>query len=269
MRLKQALQWWQAMTEIAHRAGAVRSPELRGPSGRLEALYTPGAADAAYAAVVCHPHPLYGGTMHNKVVYHAAKVLERSGFPLLRFNFRGAGASEGLHDAGRGERGDLLAALHWLRAETALPMIVAGFSFGAYVALRTCCGGRGEREGPGGSGALDGQGGLDDPGDLDGLYVQGLIALGLPIQAGDRGYGYDFLAGCALPKLFVSGDRDAFGPVSAVEAVVRQAAPPAELVWVPGADHFFQPGGLPRMQAAIDTWLTRFLGEAKPAGLAE
>ena len=224
-------------------AARVRTPEdLRGPAGRLEAIYTPGAPSARQAAVVCHPHPLFGGTMHNKAVYHAAKALQQAGMPVLRFNFRGAGASEGQHDSGEGEQEDLRAAMAWLAQETALPLVVAGFSFGAYVSLRTCCA----------SAAPN---------------VQGLIALGLPIQAGDRGYTYEFLRGCTLPKLFVSGSADAFGPVDAVEAAVAIAAPPRELVWVPGADHFFQGAGagLAGMQAAVAAWLERHF--ARGAGV--
>ena len=222
-----------------------RHPELSGPAGRLEALYVAGAdpGSASYAAVVCHPHPLFGGTLHNKVVYHAAKVFEQAGLPVLRFNFRGAGASEGTHDAGIGEQEDLSAALSWLAQETGLPLLVAGFSFGAWVSLRTCCAPTSEHQ------------------------VRGLIALGLPIEAGDRSYSYEFLAGCSLPKLFISGARDGFGPVASVEAAVAAAAPPRELVWVPDADHFFAreapPSGLAEMQAAIRAWLdTWFLTPA-------
>ena len=210
--------------------------DLRGPAGRLEALYAPGRADAPFAVVICHPHPLFGGTMHNKVVYHAAKAFQHYGLPVLRFNFRGAGASEGRHDHGEGEQQDLSAALDWLERETGLPMLAAGFSFGAWVTLRTCCAAGGNRSAVG--------------------RVKGLVAIGLPIQAGDRGYSYDFLAGCTLPKLFVSGSADEFGPLPAVEAVIAQAAGPSQLVFVPGADHFFQgaPTGLQQMQAALRTW---------------
>jgi alpha/beta superfamily hydrolase len=218
-------------------AAAVRSPEdLHGPAGRLEALYAPGRPDAPYAVVIAHPHPLFGGTMHNKVVYHAAKAFQHYGLPVLRFNFRGAGASEGRHDRGEGEQQDLAAALDWLRSETGLPVIAAGFSFGAWVTLRTCCGA--------------------DPSSAAGK-VRGIAALGLPIEAGDRAYTYDFLAGCTLPKLFISGSADEFGPAASIEAVVSQAAAPSQLVFVAGADHFFQGGGsgLQQMQAAIRGWV--------------
>ena len=209
-------------------SGLLRSiDDLRGPDGRLEALLNMGRPDAPYAAMVCHPHPLFGGTMHNKVVYHAMKVFQGYGLPVLRFNFRGAGLSEGTHDNGRGEVGDVRAALDWLEQEYQLPVLFAGFSFGSNVGMRACCGD--ER-------------------------VKGLVALGLPVQAGGRDYHYNFLATCSQPKLFISGAADEFGPQAAVEAVVAGAAPPAALVMVPGADHFFA-GKLEQMQQALTAWL--------------
>jgi len=188
--------------------------DLRGPAGRLEALLNAGAPDAPLAALVCHPHPLGGGTLHNKVVYHAMKALQSLGLPVLRFNFRGTELSEGTHDAGRGEQDDVRAALDWLEREFQRPILFAGFSFGAWVGLQACCG---------------------DP------RVAGLIALGLPVRAEGRGYSYEFLRHCPQPKLFVSGTRDPYGPQEAVEAAVALARPPKEMVWIAGADHFFAP----------------------------
>ncbi len=115
---------------------SVRSFFLEGPSGRLEALLNGAAPAATHAALVCHPHPLYGGTMHNKVVFALAKSLNHFGFPVLRFNFRGTGLSAGEHDFGRGEVGDARTALEWLYREFRLPIIFAGFSFGASTGLR-------------------------------------------------------------------------------------------------------------------------------------
>ena len=120
-------------------APAIQSFFLNGPAGRLEAILNRGSADARYAAVVCHPHPMFGGTMHNKVVFHAMKALNHFGFPVLRFNFRGAGLSEGVHAEGDGERDDVRAALDWLAKEYRLPIIFAGFSFGAAVGMRVAC----------------------------------------------------------------------------------------------------------------------------------
>src|SRR3954471_11261216 len=106
-------------------AGENRSVMLPGPSGRLEALLNYGEPDATHCALVCHPHPLYGGTMHNKVVYNAMKALASFGFSVLRFNFRGAGVSEGVHDEGQGEQEDVRAALDFLYEEFTRPIIFA------------------------------------------------------------------------------------------------------------------------------------------------
>jgi uncharacterized protein len=201
--------------------------DLRGVAGRIEALLNLGQPDARYSALVCHPHPLFGGTMHNKVVYHAMKCFQAHGMPVLRFNFRGAGLSEGAHDKGAGEADDTRAALAWLAKEYALPILFAGFSFGASVGLHACCGD---------------------------TRVKGLAALGLPVQAGGRAYDYAFLSHCTQPKLFLSGDQDEYGPQAAIEAVVAAAAPPAQLVMVPGADHFFV-GKLDQMQQALNAWI--------------
>src|SRR3954465_2326758 len=160
---------------MAEQTGKITSLFVDGPSGRLEALLNAGASDASHAALVTHPHPLYGGTMHNKVVYHAAKALNTFGFPVLRFNFRGAGLSEGSHEQGKGEVEDVRAALEWLRNEYKLPLIFSGFSFGASTGLRASC---------------------PEP------DVRFLISLGTPISADGRSYAYRFLADCRKPKLF-------------------------------------------------------------------
>ena len=159
---------------------SIRTFDLHGPAGRLEALLNTGSKDAPYSALVCHPHPMGGGTMHNKVVYRVMKALHRLGLPVLRFNFRGTGRSEGQYDDGRGEQDDVRAALDWLDNEFHLPILFAGFSFGSNVGMRACCG---------------------DP------RVHGLIALGLPVVADGRSYTYAYLPKCEQPKLFISGDR--------------------------------------------------------------
>src|ERR1700739_572550 len=114
----------------------IRSFFLDGPAGRLEALLNGGAANATHAALVCHPHPLFGGTLHNKVVFHTMKALNSFGFPVLRMNFRGTGLSQGEHDHGNGEVDDVRTALGWLDAEVLLPGGFAGFSFGGAGGLR-------------------------------------------------------------------------------------------------------------------------------------
>src|ERR1019366_8589083 len=125
-------------------AARLRSVDLTGPVGRLEALLNEGASDAPFAALVCHPHPMGGGTLHNKVVYHAMKALNDPqwglGFPVLRFNFRGTGLSQGEFD-GSAETGDVLAALDWLESEYHRPIVAAGFSFGAAMTVADCCSG--------------------------------------------------------------------------------------------------------------------------------
>lgn len=213
--------------------------DLRGPAGRLEAVLNGGREDALYAALVCHPHPLGGGTMHNKVVYHAMKVFSGLGLPVLRFNFRGVGLSEGEFDHGRGEVDDAKAALHWLDARLQLPILVAGFSFGSFVGMQAGCG---------------------DP------RVRGIVGLGVPCRAEGRSYSYEFLEGCSQPKLFISGTEDQYGPRAAVEPMLMKAAESKEIVWIEGAEHFFQgtpssPGPkLDRMQDALRTWMGKTFG---------
>ena len=206
---------------------------LDGPAGRLEALLNAGAGNTTRAAVVCHPHPLFGGTLHNKVVFHTMKALNGFGFPVLRFNFRGTGLSEGEHDQGNGEVEDVRTALDWLDAEYHLPLIFAGFSFGAAVGLRAAC--------------ADAR-------------VRGVIGVGTPIgpvvsdSEVPRTYTFGFLQDCAKPKLFVSGARDQFGPRAKLEALVAAMSEPKKLVLIDGADHFFE-GRLRELRETIETWV--------------
>jgi len=211
----------------------LRSFNLAGPAGHLEALLNEGAPQARFAALVCHPPPLGGGTFHNKVVYHAMKALNAPdfglGWPVLRFNFRGTGRSQGTHD-GTAESEDVQAAIAWLENEFSLPIVVVGFSFGAAMALAACC----------------------RPGASD--HVRALVALGLPTHAEGRDYHYPFLTQCSLPKLFLSGDRDQFAPASELVQVAATTAEPKKLVLLPGADHFFT-GHLDAMQNQLVAWL--------------
>jgi alpha/beta superfamily hydrolase len=211
-----------------HSGSAIRSLFINGPVGRLEALLNSGTANPTHAALICHPHPLFGGTMHNKVVFHAMKALNSFGFPALRFNFRGTGLSQGEHNNGNGEADDVRAALDWLDREFGLPIVFAGFSFGAAVGLRAAC--------------------PDD-------RVRALIGLGVPVRpVEERTYDLSFLTSCAKPKLFVSGSRDQFGPTAALEQMVSQAAEPKELVIIKDADHFFE-GRLHEMRDAVEAWV--------------
>ena len=193
------------MADVFH-----RSFFIDGPAGRLEAmLWTVANTDPPLVAVVCHPHPLFGGTMHNKVVFQAAKAFHGRGIPVLRFNFRGAGLSEGAHDKGRGEQDDVRAALDYLAREFPdRPMLLAGFSFGAWVGLRVGC--------------------------EDARVIQ-LIGLGLPANNLDLSY----LRSCAKPKLIIQGGNDEFGSRANVEALFATMPEPKRLVIVEGADHFF------------------------------
>jgi alpha/beta superfamily hydrolase len=205
----------------------IRTFFLDGPAGRLEAVLNAGAPDAKYAALVCHPHPLYGGTFHNKVVYHAMKALHGFGFPVLRFNFRGTGLSEGRHDHGNGEEDDVRTALDWLDSEFHLPLIFCGFSFGAATGLRAAC---------------------------PDARVKAVISLGTPVEVDDRLYRYSFLADCGKPKLFISGSRDEFSPKEKLEEIFAETVEPKKLIFVEGAGHFFEKK-LDQMQAAIREWL--------------
>ncbi len=208
--------------------------DLFGPAGRLEAVLNTGIDDAAFTALICHPHPPSGGTLHNKVVYNAMKVFSSFGLPVLRFNFRGAGLSDGVYDDGHGEQNDVRAALEWLELNFRKPILFAGFSFGANVGLRACCGD---------------------------IRVKGTIGLGLPVRAEGRDYTYGFLPRCVEPKLFLIGDKDQFAPREVLEEVLLNAPEPSRTVWIEGADHFFQ--GTPAspkakldvMRQAMHDWL--------------
>jgi alpha/beta superfamily hydrolase len=218
------------MTELLH-----RSLFLNGPAGRLEALLwdAPGrnAALPSLAALVCHPHPLFSGTMHNKVVYQAARTLHKFGLPVLRFNFRGTGMSDGTHDKGHGEQEDVRVALDYLASEyPESPLLLAGFSFGAWVGLQVGCGD---------------------------ARVAELIGLGMPVGGiGARAFAY--LESCAKPKLLVSGEFDEYGPPATLQKLIGElpgvARDCTRVVIIPGGDHFFA-GHLPELDETISEWL--------------
>ncbi|MGB9467516.1 MAG: alpha/beta family hydrolase [Candidatus Acidiferrum sp.] len=198
---------------------------LSGPVGRLEAiLWSPSDGPPPLAALVCHPHPLFGGTMHNKVVYQAAKSLDALGLPVLRFNFRGTGMSEGKHDRGDGEREDVSAALDFLAAEFPnIPLLVCGFSFGCWVGLRAGC---------------------------EDARVTSLIGLGAPVNNAD----FSYLKECRKPKLFVHGGNDQFGDPEKLRSIVNTLPGENKLVVVENADHFFV-GKLDQVDRAIAEWM--------------
>jgi len=202
-------------------ARRIESHWIAGPAGGLESLLEePDDQEPRLAAVVCHPHPLYGGTMHNKVVYRMARGLRRAGVVVLRFNFRGVGRSEGEHAKLIGEIEDARAALDWMRGRyPGLPYALAGFSFGSRVITSLGC-------------TLDGP--------------RWLMAVGFPPGHG----GTDYLETCAWPKIFIQSPNDQYGPREAMETMFAKVAEPKQLIWVESTDHFFA-GGLEELEEAV------------------
>jgi uncharacterized protein len=202
-------------------ARRIESLAIAGPAGRLEALLEePEDAPPRMAALVCHPHPLYGGTMHNKVVYRIARGLRGAGIAALRFNFRGVGRSEGEHGHLAGEIEDARAALAWLRARYAgLPFALAGFSFGARAITRLGC----EIE-----------------------RARWLMAAGFPTHYGST----DYLEGCAARKILIQSTHDQYGPRAELEALYERLLEPKQLIWIEAADHFFA-GALDQLEDRV------------------
>jgi alpha/beta superfamily hydrolase len=200
--------------------------------GQLEAiLKEPRSGTRSGVALVLHPHPLGGGTMHNKVVFRAASALNDAGLVTLRLNFRGVGQSTGQHDEGRGELEDVRAGLKYL-AETfpQQPITLCGFSFGARVGLEV---------------------GLSDN------RVRNMISIGTPVDK----YDFSFLEACPKPILLVHGDRDEFGDLSRLQDLVdkiKQHNASVELKIIKDADHFFE-GHLDELKQAITDWVKRQL----------
>jgi hypothetical protein len=188
----------------------IESHWIPGPAGRLEALLEePEGEPPSIAALVCHPHPLFGGTMHNKVAYRLARGLRRAGAVTLRFNFRGVGGSEGERGQVEGGVEDARAVLGWLRERyPELPFALAGFSFGARAIVRLGCGMEGARY---------------------------LLAAGFATRMG----GERRLENCPSPKIFVNSTHDEFAPRPEVEALFARTAEPKRLLWIEATDHFF------------------------------
>ncbi|HEV3278314.1 MAG TPA: alpha/beta family hydrolase [Terriglobia bacterium] len=210
---------------------------IEGPSGRIEALleWIP-EVQPPLAAVVCHPHPLYGGTMHTKAVFRAAKAALSLGLPALRFNFRGAGHSEGVFAQGVGERDDARAALDFLSGRfPGLPLAMMGFSFGSVVGLAV--------------GAAD-------------RRVAALVGLGVPIASHDM----SFLLPVAKPKLIVQGSEDIYGPRDRMTEFFNALVVPKQIRWVEGADHFFT-GRLDEEQRAVRDFLDQLLHGLIPSSV--
>jgi len=196
--------------------------------GWLEAILKEARAPARGVALVLHPHPLGGGTMHNKVVFRAAAALNEVGLTTLRLNFRGVGQSSGEHDEGRGELEDVRAGLSYLEENySQLPLTLCGFSFGARVGLEV---GVAEER------------------------VGNLISIGTPLGK----YDFSFLEACRKPILFVHGEQDEFGAAPDIEQLALLLAQVAdvEVKIIPGADHFFA-GHLDQLKQAITEWMTK------------
>ncbi|HJW94451.1 MAG TPA: alpha/beta fold hydrolase [Thermoanaerobaculia bacterium] len=199
----------------------LRHVDLFGSAGRIEALYR-DLQDPAAVAVVCHPHPLGGGTLHNKVVFRAARGLEAANVATLRFNFRGVGASAGRHEDGEGEQQDVQTAIDWsLRKHPGKKLLVGGFSFGAWVAARAAC------ELP---------------------IVDAIFLIGTPINK----YDFGFLRHCEKPMLFLHGSQDEHGDAAKLETLVQQVRNAESIVFT-GADHFFTKQ-LDAVEETMRTW---------------
>jgi len=200
--------------------------------GQLEAiLKEPRQGSPKGVALVLHPHPLGGGTMHNKVVFRAAAALNDAGLIVLRINFRGVGQSTGEHDEGRGEKDDVRAGLDYLSQQYPEERItMCGFSFGARVGLEV---------------------GIHDP------RVAYLIGIGTPLEK----YDFDFLMQCRKPLLLVHGEHDEFGDVERLRKLAAdlEKNTPVRLVIIPGVGHFFD-GGLDGLKHAITEWATDLHG---------
>jgi uncharacterized protein len=201
----------------------IESLLLDGPAGRLEALLEEPDDEAPREAVlVCHPHPLHGGTLHNKVVYRIARGFRHAGAVVLRFNFRGVNLSTGTHDGGQGEIEDARAALRFLRERYAqLPFSIAGFSFGSRVGLRLGC-------------------------SLEGPAPRLLMAVGFPTVYRE----YEFLMACNIPRVFIQSTHDEFGPKEELERLAEGLPEPKKVVWVEAKDHFFA-GALDEFERAV------------------
>ncbi|MEN3335509.1 MAG: uncharacterized protein V7641_4874 [Blastocatellia bacterium] len=210
--------------------GLVGNMFFEGPAGRIEGILREAAPPVKRAAIVCHPHPLFGGSMHNKVVFRIARVFQEAGFAVLRFNFRGTGRSEGAHDAGRGEQDDLRAAITFIEQKyEGAEIWLAGFSFGSAVMLRAACGDN---------------------------RIRTLVAAGAPVSK----YDFSHLVHCDRPKLFVQGALDEYGPPAELARFVDRLDEPKTLKIIEGADHFFE-GHLDELAQAVADFIVLYSNE--------
>ncbi len=213
-------------------------PEVifNGPDGRIEGRYQQGKTPNCPIALVLHPHPQYGGTMNNKVVYALYQSFVAKGFSVLRFNFRGVGRSQGQFDNGQGELSDAASALDWLQTQNPNAPIcwIAGFSFGAWIAMQLM---------------------MRRP------EIGGFISIAPPASI----YDFSFLAPCPASGILVHGDKDDLVPLAAVNKLAQKLSAQKnikiEYRVVEGADHFFSNRG-DELNSIVDTYLTRSLAKA-------
>ena len=213
--------------------------DLEGPAGPLEAILDEPSSPPRAIAVIAHPHPQFGGTMHTKAVYQGAKGLTRVGCAVLRFNFRGVGRSAGAFDSGEGEAADFRAAMDYMtRRHPGLPLWSAGFSFGAWIALE--------------------EGAMDD-------RVTTLIGIAPPVATSVSGMDYKFPNTLASrkPRFFVQGEADEVCPLEAMWAFYGQLGEPKELVVIDGADHLFD-GKTQEVGEALEDLLSDFADGTRP-----
>jgi alpha/beta superfamily hydrolase len=181
---------------------------LESSAGKIEAMIRLGSPDRG-KAVIAHPHPMYGGTMHNPVVFHVERELNDAGWTTLRFNFRGVGKSDGIHAEGRGEVDDIAASISWLHGlAPELPTILVGYSFGAWCGYRHL---------------------------VEEHDVHGFVAIGLPVKK----YDFSEIGRLGAPLAVVQGDHDEFGDLHEIRDLLKKARPKGRLYVVPGATHLF------------------------------
>jgi alpha/beta superfamily hydrolase len=208
--------------------GRLDALTFAGPAGRLEGLWKEPESPRAGSAVVAHPHPVHGGTLHNKVVFRVARCLSRAGYGVLRFNFRGVGLSDGIFDSGAGEVEDFRAALDEAERRGGTPIVAGGFSFGSAAALRATSG---------------------DP------RIRAFIGVGVPLSSVDR----ESLPLPAVPALFVVGSEDVYGPPGLLRS---WAGGVGKIVEIRGADHFLD-GRLDELERVVSEFLAELAVAAR------
>jgi alpha/beta superfamily hydrolase len=208
--------------------GHVRKLWIPGDAGRLEAALRTASAPRA-VALICHPHPLHGGTLHNPVIFHTDRDLNGANLTTLRINFRGTGSSQGIHDDGKGELSDVAAGVSWLRGVAPdLPLLLVGYSFGSMCCIRYAAG---------------------DP------TIHGVVAIGLPVNK----YPLESLEQLGCPLAVVQGSEDEFGTPEQVEQRVQTLRPRVPVETIDGAPHLF-PGRPNEPAAAVKHAALRMLG---------